>query len=253
MQSPPVIDVDSDPRVTGEYIRQISNDHGTVTLVGVVHDHPASIYRVRHVIEDTAPEVLALELPPVSLPLFEQYAATDRSPPAFGGEMSAAIQAAGPDTAVGIDRPTGDFFRRVGRTLLSERPPLETVRNVVSNVVDTTTHALLCRAAAAVGSRASVRLEVDSPIQHDIARTDSPDDQARDEHEQVRRSNAFINAFRTASRSRASRLEDDAREAAMAARLRNLRGDGDIVAVVGIDHLDSLGEQLDGTDEIPNR
>ena len=249
MEAPPAIDVDSDPRVTGEYVRQVSDDHGTLTLVGVVHDHPASIYRVRQVIEGVDPEVLALELPPISLPLFEQYAATNQTPPAFGGEMSAAIQAADPDTAVGIDRPTGGFFRQLGRNLLRERPSLETARNVVSNAVGTTKHALLCRAAAAVGARTSVRLEVDSPIPHDIAWTDAPDDQARDEHEQVRRSRSFINAFRTASRSRASRLEDDAREAAMASRLAELRADGPVVAVVGIDHLDSLVERLDTTDE----
>ena len=246
MDAPRTIDVDSDPRVTGEYVRQMSDDHGTLTLVGVVHDHPASVYRVRHVIESIAPEVLALELPPISLPLFEQYAASDRTPPTFGGEMSAAIQAAGPDTAVGIDRPTGGFFRRLGRNLLRERPSLETVRNVVSNAVETTKHAFVCRAAAAVGARTAIRLEVDSPIPHAITRTDTPDDQARDEREQVHRSRSFMNAFRTASRSRASRLEDDAREAAMAARLAELREDGDIVAVIGIDHLDSLAERLDG-------
>ncbi len=255
MGGPPAIDIDSDPRVTGEYVRQVSDDHGTLTLVGVVHDHPASIYRVRHVIEGVDPEVLALELPPISLPLFEQYAATDQTPPAFGGEMSAAIQSADLDIAVGIDRPTGGFFRQLGRNLFRERPSLETVQNVVSNVVETTAHALLCRAAAAVGARTSVRLEVDSPISHDIVWTDPPDEQARDERKQVHRSRSFMNAFRTASRSRASRLEDDAREAAMAARLAELRGaedrggDGGIVAVVGIDHLDALAERLEETEE----
>lgn len=249
MAVPPTIDTDSDPRVTGEYVRQHSGN-GTLTLVGVVHDHPASRYRVRHVIERVDPAVLALELPPVSLPLFEQYAATDRTPPRFGGEMSAAIQAASSDTVVGIDRPTGGFFRRLGRTLLRERPSLETIRNVVANAVETTEHALRCRAAAAVGARTSVRLEVDAPVPHDIARTDPPDAQARDEREQVRRARSFMNAFRTASRTRAARLEDDAREAAMATRLAELReADGDIVAVVGIDHLDSLAERLAATDE----
>ena len=251
MDAPPEIDTDSDPRVTGEYVRQVSDDHGTVTLAGVVHDHPASVYRVRHVIDDVKPKVLALELPPISLPLFEQYAATDQTPPTFGGEMSAAIQAAGPDTAVGIDRPTGGFFRQLGGNMLRERPSVETARNVVSSAVETTKHARLCRTAAAVGSRTSIRLEVDSPISHDIAQTDAPDEQARDEREQVNRSRSFMNVFRTASRSRASRLEDDAREAVMASRLAELRrdGDGDIVAVVGIDHLDSLAERLDETVE----
>lgn len=251
MDAPSAIDVDSDPRLTGEYLRQVSGDDGRLTLVGVVHDHPASTYRVRHVIKDLDPEVLALELPPISLPLFEQYAATDRTPPAFGGEMSAAIQAADPDTVVGIDRPTGGFFRRLGRTLLRERPPLETVRNVVSNTVDATNHALLCLAAATVAGRTSIRLEVDSPTLHDVARTDAPDEQARHEREQVRRCRSFAKAFRTASRSRASRIEDTAREEAMAARLVELsenRGSS-IVTVVGIDHLDPLAERLDETDE----
>jgi pheromone shutdown protein TraB len=246
MDSPPAIDVDSDPRVTGEHVRQVSDNHGTLTLVGIVHDHPASIYRVRHIIKCVDPDVLALELPPISLPLFEQYAATDETPPALGGEMSAAIQAADCDSVVGIDRPTGRFFRRLGQTLLRERPPLETVRSVVSNTVETTQHALLCLAAAAVGACTSVRLEVDSPIPHDIAWTDVPGDQAHHEREQIHRSRAFMDAFRTANRSQASRLEDAAREPAMATRLAELRGngDGDIVAVVGIDHVDSVAEGL---------
>lgn len=245
------VDTDSDPRVTGEYVRRVSGESGTLTLVGVVHDHPASTYRARRVVEELDPDVLALELPPISIPLFEQYANTDRCPPAFGGEMSAAMQAA-TGTTVGIDRPTGGFFRRLGRTLFRERPSLETVRTVVSDAVRTTTHAVTCRAAAAVGARTPVRLEVDSPVSHDIDRTDAPDDQARDERKQVRRSRSFMNAFRTASRLRASRLEDTAREAEMAARLRRLREDGDTVAVVGIDHLDPVAERLTPADGTPS-
>jgi pheromone shutdown protein TraB len=246
MDASPAIDVDSDPRVTGEYVRQVSDEHGTLTLVGIVHDHPASIYRVRHVIEGIDPEVLALELPAISLPLFEQYAATEQTPPALGGEMSAAIQAADTDTVVGIDRPTIGYCRWLGRNLLRERPPLETVRNVVSNTLETTKNALLCLAAAAVGARFSIRLEVGSPIPHDIAWTDPAADQACHEREQVHRCRSFMDAFRTASRSRASRLEDAAREAAMTARLAKLRGDGDgdMVVVVGIGHLDPLADGL---------
>jgi pheromone shutdown protein TraB len=245
----PAIDVDSDPRVTGEYVRRVSGDAGTLTLVGVVHDHPASTYRVRHVVERLDPAVLALELPPISIPLFEQYATTDRCPPVFGGEMSAAIQAAAPNTIAGIDRPTGGFFQRLGRTLIRERPSLTTVRNVVSNAVETTQHAVTCRIAAAIGAHSPVRIEVDSPVPHDSDWADDPDDQARDEREQVRRSRSFMNAFRTASRSRASRLEDTAREDVMAARLSELREEGPTVAVVGIDHLDSLADRLDSADE----
>ncbi len=239
------IDTDSDPRMTDEYIRRIPDDSGVLTLVGVVHDHPASTYRARRVVEELDPAVLALELPPISIPLFETYAATERSPPVFGGEMSAAIQAAAPDTAVGIDRPTGGFFQQLGRRILQERPEAETVRSVLSSVLSTTKHALLCRFAAVLAARTSVRLEVDLPTAHDIDWTDSPEEQALDEHKQVRRSRSFMNAFRTADRSRATHLEDAAREADMATRLSALRERGDVVAVVGIDHLDSLVERLD--------
>lgn len=244
MESPSALDFDTDPRVTGEYVRQVQSDSGVVTLVGVVHDHPASTFRVRQVVEELDPDVVALELPPISIPLFEQYASTDRSPPAFGGEMSAAIQAATTDTVVGIDRPTGGFFHRLGRDLLRERPSPQVVRNVVSDVVRSTKHAVICRVAATVGAHTSVRLEVDSPISYDIGWADAPDDQARDERKQVRRSHAFLNAFRTASRSQASRLEDEAREEEMAEQLIQLREAGDTVAVVGIDHLDSVAERL---------
>lgn len=247
MAQSPEIDYSSDPRVTGKYVRRVPGGPGELTLVGVVHDHPSSTYRVRRVVEELDPDVLALELPPISIPLFERYAATDRRPPAFGGEMSAAIQAAAPDTAVGIDRPTGGFFRRLGRRLLAERPSLETARTVLSNVVSTTKHALACRAAAALACRTSIQLAVDSPQTHDIDWTDSPADQARDEREQVSRSRSFANAFRTASRTRAAQLEDAAREAEMATQLAALRADGTVVAVVGIDHLDSLRDRLDPT------
>ncbi len=245
------IDVDADPRITGEYLRQIPGGPGALTLVGVVHDHPASTYRTQRVIKELDPTVLALELPPISIPLFEEYAATERSPPVFGGEMSAAIQAAAPNTAVGIDRPTGGFFQRLGRDLLQERPPAETVRNVLSNTLSTTKHALLCRVAAILAARTSIRLEVDSPIAYEIDWTDSPEDQALDERKQVRRSRSFMNAFRTSNRSRASQLEDAAREADMATRLLALREQEDVVAVVGISHLDSLTERLDaGTNAV---
>jgi pheromone shutdown protein TraB len=244
MAYPAGIDVDSDPRITGEYLRRVPGGPGALTLVGVVHDHPASTYRTRQVIKELEPAVLALELPPISIPLFEEYAKTKRTPPIFGGEMSAAIQAAATDIIVGIDRPTGGFFQRLGRKLLQERPSAEMLRKVFSNTLSTTKHALLCRLAAALAARTSVRLEVDSPIAYDIDWTDSPEDQAIDERDQARLAHSFMNAFRTTNKSRASQLEDTVRDAEMATRLSALREQGDVVAVVGIDHLDSLTQRL---------
>lgn len=37
--------------MTGEYVRQVSGGYGILALVGGVHEHPTSIYRVRHVIK----------------------------------------------------------------------------------------------------------------------------------------------------------------------------------------------------------
>lgn len=230
----------SDPRITSDYVRSVSG----ITLVGVVHDHPASAYRVTEFVEALEPDVLALELPPLAIPLFESYAQTDRESPLFGGEMSAAIQAATTANVVGIDRPTGRFFGELLADILRERPSLSTVRNVLSNTASATTHALICRFAAEIAARTSIRLEVDIPIVHETDRSDSPATQAHDERTQVRRSRAFMDAFQTADSARASRLEDTARERHMADRLSRLRSEGDIVAVVGIHHLDSLADRL---------
>lgn len=238
---------DGDPRTTGEYVRRVTDGEGTLTLVGVVHDHPASTHRVRRATETLDPDILALELPPIAVPLFEQYARDDRDPPVFGGEMSAGIRAARTGTAVGIDRPTWSFLRKLVRNLLRERASPTTARNVLSNVASVTKHAVLCRLAATVAARTGVRLEVDFPTAHDADWWDTPEDQALDEREQIRRSRSFMDALQTGSASRASRVEDATREEHMADRLGDLRKDGDIVAIVGIDHLDPLVKQLGGT------
>ncbi len=116
--SPPPTDPigsDRDPRLDPNYVRTVSSgSDAPVTLVGVVHDHPASVARVRSTVETTEHATLALELPPLALPLFEEYADDARTPPAFGGEMSAAIQASDA-RAVGIDGPSRRFLRTLAR------------------------------------------------------------------------------------------------------------------------------------------
>ncbi|MGM0718676.1 MAG: hypothetical protein ACQET5_16240, partial [Halobacteriota archaeon] len=142
-----------DPRMTATYVRRIPAGANALTLVGVVHDHPASTYRVKRTIEKRDPDILALELPPISLPLFEEYARCSWDPPRLGGEMSAAIQTAQTDEVIGIDRPTNDFFGRLLRRLVQERPSRGTVRAVISNALSVTTHAVVCRLVAAVALR----------------------------------------------------------------------------------------------------
>lgn len=235
--------VDSaDPRITGTYLRQVSTPDATVTLVGVAHDHPASVYRVRTVISHCDPDTLALELPPLAISRFEQYATAAQTPPATGGEMSAAIQAAPTDSLVGIDRPTPGYCRRLLETLLRVRPDLPTVRETLAQARSPFTHAVCYRLAAAL-DRTPLDLGVESPVDHSVNRTDDPSTQAADEHRQVRRSRAVLDSLGSRSRRRGSQIEREAREAEMADRLSQLRGC--VVAVVGISHLDALAERLD--------
>ena len=239
-----------DPRITGEHLRSIATPTGTVTLVGVVHDHPASAFRVRTVVTDRAPDVLALELPPLSLPIFERYAEDTRTPPVFGGEASAAIQAATTDHVVGIDGPTGPFLRRLVATLYHEGESLETVRGVLDGLASVTKNTLRCRLAGSLAAMTSIRMEVDSPVTYATGRADSPERQAENEHSQISRARAVMDAFEP---SRAASFGDDVRETHMADRLAELRRDGDVVAVVGRHHLDPITEQLDARLGGPNR
>ncbi|WP_276299173.1 hypothetical protein [Halorussus lipolyticus] len=237
-------DTSADPRLNDEYVRTVAHPEADVTLVGVVHDHPASVHRVRTVVNKRDPEVVALEAPPVATPLYEAYARDSRSPPAFGGEMSAAAQSAREADAevVGIDAPTAEFFARLARNCWSERTSLGTLRRVASGVASVTRHALTCRLAAEVADRTSLRVEVDDPVDHDCSRSDSPAEQARDERTQARRSQSLLRAF---DPPEPVRLRDDTREECMAKKLEALRSKGETVAVVGLDHLDAVAEQIE--------
>lgn len=230
-----------DPRITGEHIRSIDTPSGTVTLVGVVHDHPASVFRARTLASGLDPDVLALELPPLSLPLFERYATDSRTPPVFGGEVSAAIQAADTDRAVGIDGPTPRFFRRLLTTLYRNGDSFDTASGVFRRLVSVTTNAINCRLAAALDAVTSIRLEVDSPATYSTDRTDTAEHQAANEDQQIARARAVMDAFEP---SRASCFSDEVRESHMADRLDRLRHEGDVIAVVGRHHLDRVADLL---------
>lgn len=237
---------DCDPRFTGDFLRRLSGPQGSITLVGVAHDHPSSIYRVRTAIEAFDPDTLALELPPMAIPLFEQYADDTRTPPALGGEMSAAIQAADTATVTGIDRPTAGYYRRLLGTIASERPSLDTLRNVFAASASTLSHAVACRLGTVFGKRTPFNLAVDSPTDHEVGHTDEPSVQAADERTQIRRSRAVLDSLGSDSYVHASRIERDSRDTEMASRLADF--DGDTLAVVGISHLDALVEQLQKSD-----
>lgn len=234
---------DGDPRTTGDHVRRCpgNGDAGDVIVAGVVHGHPASTYRVRSVVDAADPDVLALELPPMAVPLYERYAEEGHTPPASGGEMSAAIQASTPCTVVGIDGPTPTFLWRLAGDAYRSDAGLPTVRQLASGVVSVTRHAIACRLAATVDGSSAVRSAVDASEDYDCDWSDPARQQAADERAQVRRTSAAQNVF---GESTAVRLRDATREAHMADRLSALRREGTAVAIVGVGHLDPLAERL---------
>jgi len=231
---------DADPRVSGDRTRTVTGPHGAVTLVGAVHDHPASVHRARTTVADRSPDVLALELPPLALPLFETLASDDDHA-ATGGEMSAAIAAASTARVEAIDGPSVGYVRTLARTLASERPAPRTLRNVLAGAATAGREALRCRIGAVRAAYTAHSPSVRDSVAHDCDPGDDPETQAADEARQIERARAVMDAFEP---SRAARFRDETREAHMTDRLRRLRRDGDVVAVVGHGHLDAIHGRL---------
>jgi len=231
-----------DPRTGPETIRSVpaDGDAGPVTLVGVVHDHPASAHRARAVVNAADPAVVALELPPLSLPLFRRYADDDTVPPEHGGEMSAAIQAAGDREVVGIDLPQTDATTTLWRRLRETWPSIRTAAGVVRTLATVSAHAAWCRAAAAWGRLFGTPPAVDDPVTHDCSRSDPPAEQAADEARIRTAESALLGAVAAPHVT----VLDEAREATMAAALAAHRATGPVVAVVGFGHLDAVADRL---------
>lgn len=234
-------DAFDDPRISAPFYRYCPGDGGDVLLLGVVHDHPASVGRVETVLDRLEPTTLALELPSAAIPLYRAYATRldDRGHPTAGGEMSAAI-AATDATVAGIDAPSWSFLRRLVTRLVTDRAPLSTARRVLSSVGGATRTALACRLAATLSDPASGCAGVTDAVEYDVSHADSPVRQAEHEHSHV----SGVTALLRATDSGPKRYRDETREACMIDRLDALRDDGDVVAVVGVDHLDPLADAL---------
>ncbi|MCU4927069.1 hypothetical protein OB905_13955 [Halobacteria archaeon AArc-dxtr1] len=246
MAASPFVARFDDPRVTSRFCRRCSSDAGDVILVGAVHDHPASVARVERVTERVRPSTLALELPPAAVPLYRTYARDGDSPPEFGGEMSAAIAAAAPETTIyGIDAPNWSFCRRLFARLVADRVSPSTAKRVVSGLTDATRDALTCRVAATLSHATSVSVVSDDPIEYGCD-SDDPLEQADHERAHVAGVQALLGGVDPDGDRSALRYRDETRERCMGDRLNDLRSTDDrpVVAVVGIDHLDPLYEAL---------
>jgi len=230
-----------DPRLRAECIERVRDGDAVVTLVGVVHDHPASVYRVRQVVASAAPAVLALELPPLAVPLTRRQAADERTPPTLGGEMSAAVQAATTSRVVGIDGPSVGFLRSLAGELYRERASPATLRRTAAAVRSVTAAALRSRVGATIGALTTLQVDLDPPTAHAAERGDDPHRQADDERRQVRTAQSVLQTF---GQPPATAMQRRARERHMVDRLAALRADGDVVAVVGMAHLDAVAGHL---------
>lgn len=231
-----------DPRITGEALRCIpsGNGAGAALLVGVVHDHPASTYRVARILETVTPDVLALELPPLALPLFRMYARDVYTPPRLGGEMSMALQAAGDVESVGIDGPNRTYLRMLVGNLADQDISGRAIPSVLKDIVTSSAQALTCRLGALVGTVTPLRLRVYSHIEYDCTLLDSPTTQEAHEREYLSQQRAFLKAVKI---PQSIQVIDRTREESMAAQLQELRMHGDVTAIIGMEHLDTV-EQL---------
>lgn len=233
---------DSDPRVSGEYLRLITEYESPILLVGVAHDHPASIYRVGAIVEALQPEVLALELPDFVLPVLDPFKYPGDGP---SGEMAAAIAAASTRRVIGIDVPSRGTVRALLRESLRQRVGLGTVFRTVRSIVNLSARAILVRATRQL-SQLGLPWNVD-PVklagrhEYDLVDDSSPAAQAENETSHLQRSEALFQSFEPPT---SMVFLDAVRERCMADRLDSLSSDGFVIGVVGYGHLDGLESVL---------
>jgi pheromone shutdown protein TraB len=229
-----------DPRLDERFLRELSHDDsGDVTLVGAVHDHPASVFRAGAIAASRDPAAVALELPPLAVPLFRSLARAGRESAA--GEMTAAIAAAPDARHVGIDAFDGRFVRTLLERARADGVSLGTVGSLARESIAFSRTAVRCRMAALLPRPSAVRPGRHGDHEYDCEPTDPPDVQADREREHVDRCLTFAHAVAPPP---AIRLRDEAREVCMAERVDDLRQDGDVVAVVGVAHLQPVAERL---------
>lgn len=232
-----------DPRLDTEYVRLIATDPHPIILVGVVHDHPASVHRARTVVDELDPGVLALEVPDAVAPLFEEYAA---SADADGGEMSAAVGAAATDDVVGVDVPGRGALAALRAELESERPTLRTAYRTAGALGKLAAHTVGGWLRSIGVPEEWFGREFERTQEYDCPADATPDEQASHEAAHLRRSTSLMRSF---ERPPATRILDATRERYMARRLAALGDGAPVVAVLGFSHLDGVEKTVRGTAE----
>lgn len=234
---------DADPRLDSTQVRCLpgADEGGTILLIGVVHDHPASVFRVSQLLETFTPDTLALELPPLSVPLFRRYARDLHTPPRLGGEMSAAIRAAGEARVVGVDAPNWAYVRALIRRLHDDSESRSLARTVLADLGRGLAQAAACRLGAVVATLTPYTPRVYAHIAYEVTLLDDPETQAEHEATHLAQHRAFMGVVDPPPETA---LVDETREDVMAARIAAIRREGDVAVVVGMSHLDGLVRRL---------
>lgn len=232
-----------DPRVTKTSLRLLpaTADFGAVLIISVAHDHPASIARVSQVLDTIGPDILALELPPLAMPLFRYYATEESTPPSLGGEMSMALQRVSNARSVGIDVPTWAYLRAIARHLRRSVNPWKTLPALTSDFFRAIGQALTCRVMEMLGRLSQRRFRCYTRLQYECTADDPPERQASHERAHISKQQAFLQAVEI---SEATKLIDSLREESMVNRLHALRSTGDVVVVLGAEHAENVHRDL---------
>lgn len=228
--------VGSDPRITAEYVRLIDGPQ-PVILLGVVHDHPASTYRVDAVISALDPALVAVELPNLLVPVLRDSAVSSD----VGGEMATAIAAAGDTPVVGIDVPGPRTLHALLAEITDQQPSVRTVMRTIISLGRIGLHTLagVLTHLDIPGVPSFDDLEYDH--EYDLPSDASPATQATHEQTHLEQSTALLRTFEPPA---ATRFLDTVRERHMARRLESRCHAGPTLAVVGYGHLDGLEEIL---------
>jgi hypothetical protein len=232
-----------DPRFDPGFVEYVpaTDQRASILLAGVVHDHPASVARVRQLVGAVSPTVLALELPAMAVGLFRQFATTDGVPPENGGEMSAAIQASPESDVVGIDAPSWPFCKAATAAILRGEVDLATLPALTRRLAGLSAHAVTCRLGA-IAARLSIPTSTIAPnFSYQCSAELSPTAQADHEATHLSRTRSLFAAVEAPAGHEAF---TSTREAAMCQQIETAARRGTVVAVVGFDHLDAVADAL---------